>query len=161
MSEWLAVEAIVLQRDKEEQAQAIAKLSSESASGDQVPEIKRDLSNEVFEDEDEEESEESDQKKTRQNTIKYDSDEEEEQVKEEEVETSVVIVTNASVDISNLETDEAPITNHLDIVSEEPVSSLDACIEAHGLASPGRSNCVSPASSNGGIYSVRSCNSSN
>lgn len=49
MSEWLAVEAIVRQRDKEDQAHAIAKLSSESMSGDQVPhEIQRDLSNEVI-----------------------------------------------------------------------------------------------------------------
>lgn len=48
MSEWLAVEAIVKQRDKESQAHAIAKLSSESMSGDQLPpEIQRELSNEV------------------------------------------------------------------------------------------------------------------
>lgn len=48
MSEWLAVEAIVKQRDKENQAHAIAKLSSESMSGDQLPpEIQRELSNEV------------------------------------------------------------------------------------------------------------------
>ncbi|KRT85017.1 hypothetical protein AMK59_2983, partial [Oryctes borbonicus] len=46
MSEWLAVEAIVRQKDKESQATAIAKLSSESISGDQVPsQIQRDLSN--------------------------------------------------------------------------------------------------------------------
>lgn len=50
MSEWLAVEAIVRQRDKEDQAHAIAKLSSESTSGEQMPnEIKRELSNEVAE----------------------------------------------------------------------------------------------------------------
>lgn len=48
MSEWLAVEAIVKQRDKENQAHAIAKLSSESMSGEQLPaEIQRELSNEV------------------------------------------------------------------------------------------------------------------
>lgn len=48
MSEWLAVEAIVRQRDKETQASAMAKLSSESMSGDQVPaQIQRDLSNDV------------------------------------------------------------------------------------------------------------------
>lgn len=48
MSEWLAVEAIVRQRDKESQAHAIAKLSSESMSGDQLPpQIQRELSNEV------------------------------------------------------------------------------------------------------------------
>lgn len=48
MSEWLAVEAIVRQKDKENQATAIAKLSSESISGDQIPnQIQRDLSNDV------------------------------------------------------------------------------------------------------------------
>lgn len=49
MSEWLAVEAIVRQRDKENQAHAIAKLSSESMSGEQLPpQIQRELSNEVL-----------------------------------------------------------------------------------------------------------------
>lgn len=48
MSEWLAVEAIVRQRDKENTAASIAKLSSESTSGEQVPPpIPRDLSNDV------------------------------------------------------------------------------------------------------------------
>lgn len=49
MSEWLAVEAIVRQKDKETQANAIAKLSSESMSGEQVPsnQMQRDLSNDV------------------------------------------------------------------------------------------------------------------
>lgn len=48
MSEWLAVEAIVKQRDKENQAHAIAKLSSESMSGEQVPpQIHEELCNEV------------------------------------------------------------------------------------------------------------------
>ncbi|XP_030747577.1 small G protein signaling modulator 1-like [Sitophilus oryzae] len=225
MSEWLAVEAIVRQRDKEDQAHAIAKLSSESMSGEQVPnEIQRDLSNEVFEDivTDDEESESEDEKesnqrnkkprKTKQNTIKYDSDTEDGEKQEpvdqsneelnnghsaekcdvqdnenENIDGTVnncldgenltcelqihgsidveidnreelkdfihnVIVTNASVDISNLE-NECPIRNHLDAVTEENNSSLDTCIETHGLASPARSACVSPASSNGGVYS--------
>lgn len=49
MSEWLAVEAIVRQRDKEDTATAIAKLSSESTSGENVPPVQmiRDLSNDV------------------------------------------------------------------------------------------------------------------
>lgn len=50
MSEWLAVEAIVRQRDKENTAASIAKLSSESTSGDAVPPpLQRDLSNDVRE----------------------------------------------------------------------------------------------------------------
>ncbi|XP_060533466.1 small G protein signaling modulator 1-like isoform X3 [Cylas formicarius] len=197
MSEWLAVEAIVRQRDKENQANAIAKLSSESMSGEQVPnEIHRDLSNEVFEDgitDDEDsmsdvEKDESPKKpqRTKQNTITYDSDEEEhidvelveteETIKPDgivdEIESNVetneadevenetelkdfihnVIVTNASVDMGNLG-NESLVRNHLDAVTEENNSSLDTCVETHGLASPARSACVSPASSNGGVYS--------
>ncbi|KAL1501277.1 hypothetical protein ABEB36_006628 [Hypothenemus hampei] len=196
MSEWLAVEAIVRQRDKEDQAHAIAKLSSESASGEPVPkEIQRDLSNEVFEDEitDDEDSMSEEEKiqsrKSRRNTIKYESDEDQQLNDEDNAEINLVqissdpealpsssncdkndedaegrsqelndfihnvIVTNASLDITNVETDGAPVRNHLDAVTEENNSSLDTCIETHGLASPGRSACVSPASSNGGIYS--------
>ncbi|CAL4063725.1 unnamed protein product, partial [Meganyctiphanes norvegica] len=50
MSEWLAVEAIVRQRDKEIMAQNMAKLSSESTNGE-IPLVgrERSLSNEVFE----------------------------------------------------------------------------------------------------------------
>ncbi|XP_076257057.1 trabuco [Rhynchophorus ferrugineus] len=208
MSEWLAVEAIVRQRDKEDQAHAIAKLSSESMSGDQVPnEIHRDLSNEVFEEtvtddedsgSDEENRTSTKPKKTKQNTIKYDSDDDnddrekslqqngdksnesvnsnENQRRSNDGETTCdnqlhesidleldgdkdelkdfihnVIVTNASIDISNVE-NENPVSNHLDAVTEENNSSLDTCIETHGLASPARSTCVSPASSNGGVY---------
>lgn len=208
MSEWLAVEAIVRQRDKEKQASAIAKLSSESMSSEQVPaQIQRDLSNDVtnpkilkhqlnntfqvFEDISDDESidDQSEStpeagkkrpRKTKQNTIKYESDEEnqdpnaelingecnepaeleqeeEEEVNEEQLKDFIhnVIVTNASVDMSNLG-NESPRRNNLDAVTEENNSSLDTCIETHGLASPARSACVSPASSNGGVYSVSS-----
>ncbi|CAG9857477.1 unnamed protein product [Phyllotreta striolata] len=186
MSEWLAVEAIVRQRDKENQASAIAKLSSESTSGEQAPPpvLQEELSNEVFEDErisDEDEDDEEEgqcSKKTRQNTIKYVSDDEEENGEDagkknesnetleankpdgepnvnEELKDFIhnVVVINASVDICSLGNESPRITN-LDAVTEENNSSLDTCIETHGLASPARSNCVSPASSNGGIYSV-------
>ncbi|CAH0549285.1 unnamed protein product [Brassicogethes aeneus] len=191
MSEWLAVEAIVRQRDKEKQAKAIAKLSSESMSGD-APQIQRSLSNDVFEDISDTDtsnpeigsSETSPEKKplkTKQNTIKYDDDDDEEENKnlnvekilinglceeeiiknedvkectEEELKDFIhnVIVTNPSVDMSVLGS-ESPRRDHLDAVTEENNSSLDTCIETHGLASPARSACVSPASSNGGIYS--------
>lgn len=52
MSEWLAVEAIVRQRDKEKTAHAVAKLSSESGSGDKTKgiDIDGDIENDVFED---------------------------------------------------------------------------------------------------------------
>jgi hypothetical protein len=65
-----------------------------------------------------------------------------------------VIVTNASVDMGNLGAEvEGVHRNNLDAVAEES-SALDACMETHGLASPAMSACVSPASSNGGVYSV-------
>lgn len=66
-----------------------------------------------------------------------------------------VIVTNASVDIQN-SAPEIAIKNNLDAVKEENcvLDTLD-CIDKHGLVSPARSACVSPASSNGGVYSVR------
>lgn len=50
MSDWLAVEAIVRQRDKETMAANLAKLSSESTSGDNAPPtpgINAHLSNDV------------------------------------------------------------------------------------------------------------------
>jgi len=49
MSEWLAVEAIVRQRDKETMAANLAKLSSESTSnaGDAPPQVNQDLTNDV------------------------------------------------------------------------------------------------------------------
>lgn len=51
MSEWLAVEAIVRQRDKEKTAHAVAKLSSESGSGDKTKGVPMDceMENDVFE----------------------------------------------------------------------------------------------------------------
>lgn len=51
MSEWLAVEAIVRQRDKEKTAHAVAKLSSESGSGDKTKGLVMDgeMENDVFE----------------------------------------------------------------------------------------------------------------
>ncbi|XP_065201314.1 small G protein signaling modulator 2-like isoform X2 [Planococcus citri] len=53
MTEWLAVEAIVRQKDKEIMAANIAKLSSESTSGEPAPltpGLQNDMSNDVFED---------------------------------------------------------------------------------------------------------------
>lgn len=69
-----------------------------------------------------------------------------------------VIVTNASVDLS-CHAGDTGISGfnktNLDALAEEN-NSLDTldCIESHGLASPAMSACVSPASSNGGIYTV-------
>lgn len=51
MSEWLAIEAIVRQRDKETMAANLAKLSQESQDGGMIPLVRKDssLSNDVFE----------------------------------------------------------------------------------------------------------------
>lgn len=62
-----------------------------------------------------------------------------------------VIVTNASVDLPYHSVDDIAVNKtNLDTLAED---ALD-CVETHGLASPAMSACVSPASSNGGIYSV-------
>ncbi|XP_037916963.1 small G protein signaling modulator 2-like isoform X2 [Hermetia illucens] len=55
MGEWLAVEAIVRQRDKEKTAHAVAKLSSESGSGGDKTkgvDVDAEMENDVFEDND-------------------------------------------------------------------------------------------------------------
>lgn len=68
-----------------------------------------------------------------------------------------VIVTNPSVDMVNVPVDsETARKSDLDDLQEEGNSALDTldCIESHGLASPSKSACISPASSNGGVYSV-------
>ncbi|KAJ3618130.1 hypothetical protein MTP99_006157 [Tenebrio molitor] len=129
MSEWLAVEAIVKQKDKETQAAAIAKLSSESMSGEQVPaQIQRELSNEVFEDTlSDDDSDDDKPKKTRQNTIKYESDQEDGEARQvDEAHRRLkdfvhnVIMTNASVDMGNLGAEvEGVHRNNLDAVAEE------------------------------------------
>ncbi|KAF5307401.1 hypothetical protein FQR65_LT06915 [Abscondita terminalis] len=169
MSEWLAVEAIVRQRDKETQANAIAKLSSESTSGEQAPlQIPRDLSNDVFEDvsdyeyvsneDDTDEEKPKRPKKTKQNTVIYDgSDDAHDELCNDDLDrelVSNVIVTNPSVDMSNVPIEAQRRCSMLALAEEG--SSLDTldCIETHGLVSPARSACVSPASSNGGVYST-------
>ncbi|XP_065167167.1 small G protein signaling modulator 1-like [Atheta coriaria] len=194
MSEWLAVEAIVKQRDKETQAIAIAKLSSESVSGDQAPhKIPSELSNEVFEDDvsdyeyisneelssndeendpgDEKDAKPNNKKPKKQNTIKYTGSDGECEGDAEEASIALcaedennaqptcfdvheVIVTNASVDICMGIDKDGNLTSDLDSVQEE-AAMLDSCLETHGLVSPA---CVSPASSNGGVYSTELLN---
>lgn len=66
-----------------------------------------------------------------------------------------VIVTNASVDFPGQVGETGFNKGNLVALAEEN-NSLDTldCVESHGLASPAMSACVSPASSNGGIYTV-------
>lgn len=184
MSEWIPVEAIVKQRNKEKQERAIKKVSSESTSGDALPpaQIQRELSNDVFEDitddDDTDPVEDTDHENTpklrrsKRNTIRYDSNEEidknednhepddisepnymEDKEFGEDFETDHIrniIVTNPSIDRACFYENSIK-REQLESVSEEN-NSLDACVEAHGLASPARSACVSPATSNGGEY---------
>lgn len=194
MSEWLAVEAIVRQLDKEKTAHAVAKLSSGgSASDSKVKnggvDIDVDMENEVFEengfsdlsDPEVEDDEEKVKEKVVPMEITKEEDEDEKIPLVESMKSSpstssyetvgtdfidcpmspklnptAVIVTDASIDVTNLSVsgndekyDEAK--ENLETLHEETApmnhNSLDALQEP-------KSTCVSPASSNGGIYSV-------
>lgn len=227
MSEWLAVEAIVRQRDKEKTAHAVAKLSSGgsgSQSGDKangkdgVLDLDTEMENEVFEENgfsdlsDPEVEDEEKEKGTEQKTKEQEDTEKQEianmdidvpeasplpqdleeppqskkvdtcesnisspstssyetvandfvEYIEQEIilsdqpmspkATVIAIITDASIDISNLpnlpdEINEKESKSKLEPVEEDTGNSLDA------LQDP-KSTCASPASSNGGIYSV-------
>lgn len=259
MSEWLAVEAIIRQKDKEKTAMAVAKLSSGSGSGADKTKHSKDhyeieddedddylMENDVFEDNDFSDKIEGDDKDdTESPVIKkpnksstdsgnvpddtgiVDTDEQEQVIEtedpvggnnillnskdtspstpssyqtvendyfdyfidgttscpenqkpmegiekfasiediamkivddledDEEIslqQTASVIVTNASIDISNLDRDMSngeETKNDMSPVQEE-TNTLDALQEP-------KSACVSPASSNGGVYSVSFC----
>lgn len=194
MSEWLAVEAIVRQLDKEKTAHAVAKLSSGgSASDSKVKnggvDIDVDMENEVFEEngfsdlsdpEVEDDDEKGHAKAPKEVPMEVETPkEDDEKIPAESMKSSstssyetvgtdfidcpmspklnptAVIVTDASIDVANLsmtgndEKDGEPKDN-LETLHEEITSnhnSLDALQEP-------KSTCVSPASSNGGIYSV-------
>ncbi|KAJ3618126.1 hypothetical protein MTP99_006154, partial [Tenebrio molitor] len=145
MSEWLAVEAIVKQKDKETQANAIAKLSSESMSGEQVPaQIQRELSNEALEDTlSDDDSDDDKPKKTRQNTIKYESDQEDGEARQEW--TRRTSNSKTSCTTASTATTWTP--------SPRRARRWTPAWRRTGLAPPAMSACVSPASSNGGVYS--------
>lgn len=193
MSEWLAVEAIVRQLDKEKTAHAVAKLSSGgSASDSKVKsndvDLDVEMENEVFEENGF--SDLSDPEVEDEDTTKAHADEpmDVEQTKEDQapiheseiksspstssyetvgtdfvdyadkenfplspkINPTAVIVTDASVDMAIPLNDDKinGMKENLETVNEElSPNSLDALQEP-------KSACVSPASSNGGIYSV-------
>lgn len=193
MSEWLAVEAIVRQLDKEKTAHAVAKLSSGgSASDSKVKngvDVDVEMENEVFEEngfsdlsdpevEDDEHLKRTSGVPMEAYARRDDADKPGESMKSSPSNSSyetvatdfqdcpmspklnptAVIVTDASIDVTNiplteiskeLENKENLETLH-EVKHEEtmtPNHSLDALQEP-------KSACVSPASSNGGIYSV-------
>lgn len=207
MSEWLAVEAIVRQRDKEKTAHAVAKLSSSGGSGEKNNtkgvDVDADIDNDVFEENgfsdlsdpevDDDEStekdrssrknsskknsgpfptvaEEKDTNETKSpqsnssrhitspdspNTSSYETVGElpdlltpvQEQIKELK-DSHQVIVTDASIDVSTSPElrQNGKDSDHMDPIGEE--------VQIQTLGPETKSNCVSPASSNGGIYSV-------
>lgn len=190
MSEWLALEAIVRQLDKEKTAHAVAKLSSGgSASDSKVKngvDVDFDLENEVFEEngfsdlsDPEVEDDEKDDTKVQSEVPTEVVKDETEKAPVESMKSSpstssyetvgtdfvdcpmspklnatAVIVTDASIDIVNVPQLESDVNENegkenLETLPEEPSNqnSLDALQEP-------KSACVSPASSNGGIYSV-------
>lgn len=194
LSEWLAVEAIVRQLDKEKTAHAVAKLSSGgSASDSKVKsndvDLDVEMENEVFEengfsDLSDPEVEDDDTTKAEPMDVEQVTREEiQAQVHESDMKSSpsnssyetvgtdfvdyadkenfplspklnptAVIVTDASVDMAiPLSDDKMNGTkDNLETVNEElSPNSFDALQEP-------KSACVSPASSNGGIYSVSS-----
>lgn len=69
-----------------------------------------------------------------------------------------VIITNASIDIHNLSNSpdliqDGASTNGTDTVKDGGLLEETSGVQTLGPTEP-KSNCVSPASSNGGIYSV-------
>lgn len=192
MSEWLAVEAIVRQLDKEKTAHAVAKLSSGgSASDSKVKngvDIDVEMENEVFEEngfsdlsDPEMEDDEKDQDKSAKEVpMDVDGSKVERRPSESmksspsnssyetvgtdfvdcpmspKLNPTAVIVTDASIDVVNAPPNDANENGegnreNLDTVDEEMPTPKQMSLDA--LQEP-KSACVSPASSNGGIYSV-------
>ncbi|CAM5999168.1 unnamed protein product [Sphagnum balticum] len=187
MSEWLAVEAIVRQRDKEIMQANLAKLSSESTKS--TTEIPLDgpkdhnMSNEVFETSSSESESDNDNDETKSNTANGINSTKKTRSKKNKKESSSssrptsaarrqlrrhrqvesqgsspIFVTNPSVDVNAGE----KIANQKDIsdINKDTKEVLEPSLmtiadgegEGHLAADTG-SQCVSPASSNGGIYS--------
>lgn len=199
MSEWLAVEAIVRQRDKEISAANLAKHSSESnASPSEMQVDKTGLPNDVFEDifevsqseslkssapsvlnnggeehdkDDEEVSSLMDNNSnSASETTKHSSSRKLVRHKQVESVTSFgggmassgqnIFVTNPSVDQNadnNNNNNEKKVNNNsMDTLDgmEDNLTNDNACLP---IIEPSGSQCVSPASSNGGVYSVSFC----
>ena len=182
MSDWLAVEAIVRQRDKEILASNLAKFSSESNNStiEMVSEVKptlqsvKSVSNEVFDDD----ISFSDSRKSSIQSVRMENETNNENENTANLETKVhsdklnskgkltrhrqvesvaslygqgnenmqnILITNPSIDKNPTSSMELPSNGDS---SRLPVSSTES----------GGSQCVSPASSNGGIYSVTKLN---
>ncbi|XP_067136367.1 small G protein signaling modulator 1-like isoform X3 [Centruroides vittatus] len=174
MSEWLAVEAIVKQRNKEIMAANLAKLSSESTNSE-IPLVgpkDTSLSNDVFEDLNSEES--FDQSDDIPQAVTDDKDQ---QLPEIEVKTEIssLILPAESESLSDeiIIEDQNVLIDPMDYVDEnvldtsmkEDIDNLnvetgmdelsvgDLC-DDNKLSAESHSSCISPVSSSGGVYSM-------
>lgn len=155
MTEWLAVEAIVRQRDKEIMAANLAKLSSESTNSTEIPltgpKDASNVSNDVFTDSSD--SEDDDEKENSEPNKDYNSKSEnidakyiltrehlkrQKQIESQGSQGTGIIITNASID----QTKSCSLAEELPKANDQLIPAL-------------KSPAISPASSNGGIYSVR------
>ncbi|KAK3913965.1 Small G protein signaling modulator 2, partial [Frankliniella fusca] len=180
MSEWLAVEAIVRQRDKETMAANLAKLSSESTSGEApppTPNLQHDLSNDVFEDnvslsDDDNDPVVVDGEEAAGQNDSQDASDAPDSVATAAAAAATVAAAPAGASMSSSAAVVAAAAGAAasnpenytaaKIVMTKP--SVDACPEAEkpedsanklaGTSQGNRSNCVSPASSQGGVYST-------
>lgn len=199
MSEWLAVEAIVRQLDKEKTANAIVKSKLSSGGSGSDSKIKNgidvdgDIENEVFEengfsDLSEPEIEEEEKTKTNDNEDEVPIDVEKQEKDEENVDDkkteqqpaaieslrtsstssyetvgtdfvecpmspkTSVIVTDASVDLTNINLEKT--SKQENVINEELETLHEELSPGQNSLQEPKSACVSPASSNGGIYSV-------
>ncbi|EFX65737.1 hypothetical protein DAPPUDRAFT_332886 [Daphnia pulex] len=196
MSEWLAVEAIIRQRDKEITAASIAKISFGSQSGDQlfedpIEDQSRILSNEVFDSEDLEadhiENDKNEDKLEDENDViaKHPYETIDEKSKSQDCDvcpsnvTMVKVITthppscaadniaacidfemhrqtllenNGSRSLQNGSTMVADISSTKDTNLSLPNLIIDDGMDRCSIGS--RSSCVSPVSSQGGIYTA-------
>ncbi|XP_039297773.1 small G protein signaling modulator 1-like [Nilaparvata lugens] len=189
MSEWLAVEAIVRQRDKEMMAANLAKLSSESTSGDAPPPIvMQDINNDVFVslgsdeedlplvlDEEEDQKNETNVPKCPPNSLEKNSVSDIEincspdsvvfnGVMDDIIEGKTEIDQNSQIervptplltdDDNEGKEDEEISKNQLNPDSERKGSVMTLTVNEDGhLNQANQSACVSPVSSQGGVYS--------
>ncbi|RZF42102.1 hypothetical protein LSTR_LSTR006695 [Laodelphax striatellus] len=196
MSEWLAVEAIVRQRDKELMAANLAKLSSESTSGDAPPPIvMQDMTNDVFVslgsdeedlplvlDEEEDQKSETNVPKCPPNSLEKNSSSDVEincssdpvvfnGVMDDIIEGKTEVDQNSEIervttpllteervseeDNENEEDEEENSKNQLNPDSERKGSVMTLAVTEDGyLNQANQSACVSPVSSQGGVYSA-------
>lgn len=199
MTEWLAVEAIVKQRDKEIIAANLAKLSSESNTSSEIPltgpKGNHAESNEVFSDISDSEDANSENQTNGKRKIKhFDSQDEsksssngqdgqserttvnklQEQDSEESIaktesrksstnsclrrqrqisENQNVVITNPSVDLTR-NPSKLEMNGDHDMIDQTENDGMRKDSNDGGLCLEPNSTCISPASSNGGVYSV-------